>query len=93
MARCRRLARIGVTHAFDLRSREDASPTSVWPEGVLIQRYPMEEYAAPDIAVLRRVSSDVASLMALGDVVYVHCREGIQRAPMVACAVLMQLGW
>jgi protein-tyrosine phosphatase len=53
----------------------------------------MVEYEAPDIEELRRTSSDVARLIQQGEIVYVHCRAGIQRAPLVACAVLMQMGW
>ncbi len=89
----RGLARAGVTHAIDLRGRGDAVGVTVWPEEVFTHSYPLEEYEAPDIVELRQVSSDVASLIAQGEVVYVHCRAGIQRAPTVACAVLMQLGW
>jgi hypothetical protein len=89
----RKLARAGVTHAIDLRGREDAAVTGIWPEDVFTHSYPLEEYEAPDIAELRQVSSDVASLIGQGEVVYVHCRAGIQRAPTVACAALMQMGW
>jgi protein-tyrosine phosphatase len=89
----RRLVRAGVTHAIDLRGREDAAHVTIWPEGVFTDSYPLEEYEAPDIAELRQVSSDVASLVAQGEVVYIHCRAGIQRAPTVACAVLLQMGW
>jgi protein-tyrosine phosphatase len=53
----------------------------------------MVEYEAPDIEELCQTSTDVASLIQQGEIVYVHCRVGIQRAPLVACAVLIQLGW
>ena len=89
----RRLAHAGVTHAIDLRRSEDAVAVTIWPEDVFIHSYPLEEYEAPGIADLRQVSSDVAGLISHGEVVYVHCRAGIQRAPTVACAVLMQMGW
>ena len=89
----RRLAHAGVTHAIDLRGREDAVAVAIWPEDVFTHSYPLEEYEAPDIAELQQVSGDVASLIAQGEVIYLHCRAGIQRAPTVACAVLMQMGW
>jgi rhodanese-related sulfurtransferase len=89
----RRLARAGVTHAIDLRSREHGAAVTIWPEDVFTHSYPLDEYEAADVADLRQVSSDVASLIAQGEVVYVHCRAGVQRAPTVACAVLMQMGW
>ncbi len=66
---------------------------TLWPEDVFTHSYPLEEYEAPDIAELRDVSIDVASLIAQGEVVYVHCRAGVQRAPTVACAALIQMGW
>jgi atypical dual specificity phosphatase len=89
----RRLARAGVTHSIDLLRHQDAVTVTVWPEDVFTHSYPLQEYEAPDIAELRQVSSEVASLIAQGEVVYVHCRAGIQRAPTVVCAVLMQMGW
>jgi protein-tyrosine phosphatase len=89
----RRLARAGVTHAVDLRGHETAMAVTVWPEDVFTHSYPLTEYEAPDVAELRQVSIDVAGLIAQGEVVYVHCRAGIQRAPTVACAVLVQMGW
>lgn len=88
-----RLARAGVTHAIDLRSCGDAVSAPTWPEAVFKHCYPLEEYEAPDIVELNQVSGDIASLVAQGEVVYIHCRAGVQRAPLVACAVLMQMGW
>ena len=89
----RSLAHAGVTHAIDLRGREDAAAVTIWPEDVFTHSYPLKEYDAPDIAELREVSIDVANLITQGEVVYVHCRAGVQRAPTVACAVLIQMGW
>jgi hypothetical protein len=89
----RKLARSGVTHAIDLRGRDDAAAATIWPEDVFTHSYPLDEYEAPDVAELRQVSSGVASLITQGEVVYIHCRAGIQRAPMVVCAVLLQMGW
>jgi protein-tyrosine phosphatase len=42
---------------------------------------------------LGAISQQVAALIEAGEIVYVHCRAGIQRAPLVACAVLLQMGW
>jgi Dual specificity phosphatase, catalytic domain len=87
----RGLARAGVTYAVDLR----AHPVGVspWPRAVQTFSCPMAEYEAPSLEALDGVSRQIASLIASGDIVYVHCRAGIQRAPLVACAVLMQMGW
>lgn len=85
----RAIARIGVTCAVDLR--ENFGP-GLWPAAVRAISYPMVEYEAPSVASLRAIGDNVAQLVAGGEVVYVHCRAGVQRAPMVACAALMQMG-
>ena len=65
---------------------------TAWPKEVLTHNHPLAEYEAPTIEELRRVSSDVARLIQKGEVVYVRCRAGIQRASLVACAVLVADG-
>jgi protein-tyrosine phosphatase len=85
------LAKAGITQAVDLRSNT-ASP-SPWPGGVTVLRHPLVEYQAPRVDELDRLSQQVADLIQQGEIVYLHCRAGIQRAPLVACAVLVQMGW
>jgi protein-tyrosine phosphatase len=89
----RRLVRAGVTHAVDLRVLDAASEGIRWPHGVVRLHRPLIEFAAPSVDTLTLVSSDVAHLVQQGQVVFVHCREGVQRAPMVACAALLRMGW
>lgn len=86
----RALARSGVTQAIDLRAAGSAVD---WPDGVTAQSCPLVEFAAPDLATLDAISARVAGLVDGGGSVFVHCREGIQRAPLVACAALLQMGW
>jgi protein-tyrosine phosphatase len=91
----RRVARLmtrgGVSCAVDLRvDRAEGSP---WPEAVRTFSYPLAEYGAPPVETLYAISKHVSALIQGGEIVYVHCRAGVQRAPMVACAVLMQMGW
>jgi protein-tyrosine phosphatase len=87
----RTMTRAGVSCAVDLRVDRDG--TSPWPKPVRTFSYPLAEYGAPSVETLARISKDVAELIENGEIVYVHCRAGVQRAPMVACAVLMQMGW
>lgn len=87
----RALARAGVTHAVDLRG--ESAAVTMWPKEVITHNYPLVEYEAPGVEELHLASSGVATLIQQGETVYVHCRVGIQRAPLVACAVLIQLGW
>lgn len=87
----RAIARAGVSHAVDLR--ETGQYETPWPVSVRTLGYPLAEYQAPTMQALDEVSARIATLVQGGEVVYVHCREGVQRAPMVACAVLVQMGW
>ena len=86
----RRLAKDGVTQVVDLRIDR---PIADWPDGIAVSHHPLVEFQAPEVAALDEISSRVADLVTSGHTVYLHCREGIQRAPMVACAALMQMGW
>ncbi len=75
----------------DLRSK--ASSSAAWPSRVSIAICSLTEYQAPSAQELQKIASRPAELLAAGATVFIHCREGIQRAPMVACAVLMENGW
>lgn len=86
----RSLVRAGVSYVVDLR---EAPRTLPWPTTVSVLRRPLTEYEAPDVAWLARMGGEVAMLVNRGEVVYVHCRAGVQRGPLVACATLMQMGW
>lgn len=86
----RTLANAGVTQVVDLRVDR---PFVDWPDEVYVSHHPLVEFEAPEVAELDEISSRVADLVSSGHTVYLHCREGIQRAPMVACATLMQMGW
>lgn len=87
----RSLVRLGVTHVVDLT--ENGVSTGAWPDGVLVERYPLVEYQAPALSALEAVGARVATDVGQGHIVLVHCRAGVQRAPMVACATLVRLGW
>jgi len=91
--RVRALTRAGVTHAVDLRVLENGSEAVAWPEAVTRTNRPLTEFAVPAVEDLALVSSEVAHMVEHGRVVFVHCREGVQRAPMVACAVLLRMRW
>jgi protein-tyrosine phosphatase len=86
------LARAGVTHVIDLRGgTHDA--TGQWPNGVAVECWGLAEYEAPSAKRLKAVTQRTVDLLNERGTVLVHCREGVQRAPMVACAVLIETGW
>lgn len=84
------LARLGVTYVLDLT---EGGPTVPWAESVVVEHCPLAEYQAPDLSALEAVSARAAAVISSGHALLLHCREGIQRAPLVACAALVQLGW
>jgi protein-tyrosine phosphatase len=86
------LARAGVSHVLDLRN-DAPRLASPWPRHVTVEVYGLTEYQAPSADALRAIARRGAELLASGATVFIHCREGIQRAPMVACAVLVESGW
>jgi protein-tyrosine phosphatase len=91
--RARALARAGVTDAVDLRVTGNGSEAITWPEAVTRTSRPLTEFAVPLVQDLDLVSIEIARMLEHGGVVFVHCREGVQRSPMVACAVLLRMGW
>ncbi len=86
------LAKAGVSHVIDLRVDAAGRP-SLWPSNVTVWPCALIEYEAPTVDSLRDIARQVAELVSSGATVFIHCREGIQRAPMVACAALVQTGW
>lgn len=55
--------------------------------------YPFEDDEVPDPTVVGPLSSFLAALYRSGHRVLVHCSMGLNRSPLVAGAVLHQLGW
>jgi protein-tyrosine phosphatase len=77
------LVRAGVSHVMDVRA-DAAQDRARWPAEVSVEFRGLIEYAAPAVETLAAIADKIAGLMASGTTVFVHCREGIQRAPMVA---------
>ena len=54
---------------------------------------PITDYAVPDdLATIARLGDDVVARLTAGQRVVVHCRGGIGRSGLVACAVLVRVG-
>lgn len=82
--------RAGVRGILDLReaSVPDSAPTGSTLTYVHI---PVEEYAAPTAEAMERATEWIAESIVRGPVL-IHCREGIGRSPLIACAALVRLG-
>ena len=76
----------------DLESSIDAGVPS--GDGTrLYLYYPFEDDEVPDPTMVGPLSSFLAALYRSGHRVLVHCCMGLNRSPLVAGAVLHQLGW
>jgi len=60
---------------------------------VSVCHLPLADHGSPSLARLREVAEKVVELIRQGHEVLVHCRAGQERAPTVACAVLVLQGW
>ncbi len=88
----RRLVAAGVTGVVDLCA-EAEQWRGLWPESVQVAQIPLEEHAVPTVEQIDLAGQTVAARIGQGHVVLVHCRAGLERAPTVACAALLRMGW
>lgn len=87
----KRLADGGIAAVVDLRG-EDGFPIS-WPDGVQVIQIPLRDHGTPTPAEVSSAASRISRLLRDGQEVLVHCRAGLERSPMIVCAVLMLQGW
>ena len=81
-----------ITVVVDLESSIDAGVPS--GDGTrLYLYYPFEDDEVPDPSMVGPLSTFLADLYRSGHRVLVHCSMGLNRSPLVAGAVLHQLGW
>lgn len=57
-----------------------------------IRGTPMPEFVEIPLELLTKALQEISEVEARGERIYVHCREGVGRAPTVAVAWLMSLG-
>jgi protein-tyrosine phosphatase len=81
-----------ITVVVDLERALDAGIPS--RNGTLLYLYyPFEDESLPEAAVVQPLSVFLAELYRSGHRLLIHCRMGLNRSPLVAGAVLHQLGW
>ena len=90
-AQCEELHRRGVRVVVDLRA--EVLNEAYWPGDVTVRRLATVDRHAPDVGELSEVARWIVEALGHDQLVLVHCRAGMGRAPTVGCAVLMQLGY
>jgi len=81
-----------ISVVVDLESSIDAGVPS--GDGTrLYLYYPFEDADVPDATMVQPLSTFLAQLYRGGHRLLVHCSMGLNRSPLVAGAVLHQLGW
>lgn len=88
----RNLVAGGVTTVVDLRTDGEGAEVR-WPATIIRARCPLDDHGSPTVEALEEAGRMVADFIRQGDVVLVHCRAGLERAPTVACAALLCMGW
>jgi protein-tyrosine phosphatase len=61
--------------------------------GITHECFPVEDHDVLPADKLTELATRIAEAVRSGDNVLIHCREGRGRSPMVACAVLVELGY
>lgn len=86
------LVSAGIDAVVDLRAEDDAVRRE-WPDYITVAVVPLRDHGTPSLDVLGAAATAVSDLMGAGRTVLVHCHAGVERAPTVACAALVQQGW
>jgi predicted ATP-grasp superfamily ATP-dependent carboligase/rhodanese-related sulfurtransferase len=85
-----KLKKLGVKSIIDLREDREKSKVSI-PHGINYYSFPIKDDSAPEPTSFHVLTSLVDELLQKGNV-YVHCRLGRGRAPMVVIAYLISKG-
>lgn len=84
------ISKLGIHCIIDLRCESEKSRKKI-PGNVTIQDYPISDDSAPDIDSLIELTTSVQEIAAK-EPVYIHCRLGRGRAPMVVLSYLVSTG-
>jgi rhodanese-related sulfurtransferase len=85
-----KLKKLGVKSIIDLREDHEKSKVSI-PHGINYYCFPIKDDSAPEPTSFHVLTSLVSECLRKGNV-YVHCRLGRGRAPMVVIAYLISKG-
>jgi protein-tyrosine phosphatase len=88
------VARAGITHILDMQIEFDDTQLAM-PHAIKVLWNPIDDdfQAKPPEVFQRGVEFALAALEDGDSKLFVHCAAGVHRAPMMALAILCQLGW
>lgn len=93
-AQVARLVEAGINCFLDLTEEGECAPyASLLPASVTYLRRPIQDQRVPrQASQMRRIQDEIASVLAAGGKVYVHCRAGIGRTGTVTGCFLVEQG-
>ncbi|MPZ22001.1 MAG: protein phosphatase [Dehalococcoidia bacterium] len=89
----RRLAAEGIAAVVDLRATENHDASRLAEAGLQLLHLPVPDRGAPTIEQLEGGTSWVQTRVERGVPVLIHCRGGQGRSVVMACAVLLRMGY
>lgn len=95
------LSRAGVTTIVSLLEPLEEEELNLTQERILCEQIGISYLSLPipdrdipkDLAEAKTLIERLALIVASGEHVAIHCRQGIGRAPLIACSVLIKLGF
>jgi protein-tyrosine phosphatase len=91
-AEWRAVRQAGIRCVLDLRAEAHATGSEASAEGLLYLRAPVPEGGVPLDSDLSLLADWIDQSVSDHGPVLVHCREGLGRSPLVACAALVAMG-
>jgi predicted protein tyrosine phosphatase len=88
----RRISAAGISAVVDLRAEALDTGQLALAHGIEYLRLPVMEHDVPTEAELLQVTDWICERLAQDKAVLVHCRAGMGRSPLVACAALVRRG-
>ncbi len=86
------VSRMGIESVLDLREPDGHDASMLAEANLHYYHYPMPEFDPPTLAQLEEGVRWSLTEMAAGRTVLVHCRLGVSRSPLMACAILVRTG-